>query len=104
MNHINHVLSSTPIYTLSTYSIPKYILLKLESHFLAFHWGSFEGKAKKKLKSWKSLALLKSEGRLCLKSLVKVMEALRMKLAWNFLHQTLYGSPSFRTNISNLAP
>lgn len=55
---INHVLRNMPIYHLLACIVPKWVIEKLESRYYCFLWGIYQGRKKKKWKSWETLSLL----------------------------------------------
>lgn len=76
---ISYVLSNMPMYKLSVFAIPKKVLRSLENMFPAFLWGSFQGKLKKRWKSWQSMELPREDGGLGFRSIRIVMQEFRMK-------------------------
>lgn len=57
----------------------------MESNFSSFLWGFFEGKQKKKCKSWNTMTLPLSRQGLGFNDLASMMRSLKMKTAWNLL-------------------
>lgn len=71
---ISSVLCSMHVYTLSAYAVSKKIIKELEGTFSSFLWGRYNGKFKKRWKSWLSMAMPTDEGGLGFRSLRTVLK------------------------------
>lgn len=80
------VLSSIPVHSMSTISLPKSMLAKLDKTSRAFMWGSTSEKKKQHLISWKRVCLPKHEGGLGIRSSSAMNKALLGKVGWRLLH------------------
>ena len=77
------VLSSIPVHTMSTISMPVGILEKLDSLARSFVWGSGQH-----LVSWHKICKLKAAGGLGIRVSRDMNKALLTKVGWRLLHDT----------------
>ncbi|KAG7540165.1 Ribonuclease H domain [Arabidopsis thaliana x Arabidopsis arenosa] len=86
------VLSSIPVHTMSTISLPKSTLESLDKASRSFLWGSNNETKKQHLVSWKRVCCHKSEGGLGIRAAHDMNKALLAKLGWRLLndHNSLW--------------
>lgn len=94
---IRHVLTSIPIYTLSTTSLHSGTHQLLEQSFANFFWGSSPNGNKRHWISWDLICRPISQGGLGIMSLRQMDIALRVKMLWQALHSTSLWASYFRT-------
>jgi len=80
------VLSSIPVHTMSTISLPQSILNKLDSISRSFLWGSTMEKRKQHLIAWDRVCLPKHDGGLGIRCSTQMNKALLSKIGWRLLH------------------
>lgn len=80
------VLSSIPVHTMSTISMPKSLLGSLDKVSRSFLWGSSSEQRKQHLIGWKKVYKPKNEGGLGIRSSLAMNKALLGKVGWRLLH------------------
>lgn len=80
------VLSSIPVHSMSTISLPASILDKLDKVSRSFLWGGTEEQRKPHLIAWNRVCLPKVKGGLGIRSSKDMNKALLGKVGWRLLH------------------
>ena len=79
------VLSNLPMYFMQTPLLPYGICDRIESYIRRFIWGSMSKMKKPHLIGWEQVCKVKEEGRLGIKRVRCMNEALSMKVAFNMM-------------------
>ncbi|KAG7534372.1 Endonuclease/exonuclease/phosphatase superfamily [Arabidopsis thaliana x Arabidopsis arenosa] len=80
------VLSSIPVHSMSTISLPKSTLNSLDRASRSFLWGSTAEKKRQHLMSWKRICRPKGEGGLGIRPAGVMNKALLAKVGWRIIH------------------
>lgn len=80
------VLSSIPVHTMSTISLPASTLNGLDKISRSFLWGSTVEKRKQHLVAWDRVCLPKEDGGLGIRSAKPMNQALLGKVGWRLIH------------------
>lgn len=101
---IKHVLSSLPIYFLTSSSLHIGTHQALEQSFANFFWGSSAQGNKKHWRSWKFICKPILQGGLGIMSLRHMEIALRVKMLWQALHSNSLWADYFRAKYIRNCP